>query len=142
MDHVARQVRHARQVDVRLDRQLGGELERALADVHGEVTDALEVGGDLERRGDEPEISRRRLMQREQLDAEVVDLDVQAVDRMVTLDGGPGQRLVAFDQRPGGVGDLLLDQPSHLEHLGAEVPELGLVDSVGVDAHQPKRPVM
>jgi hypothetical protein len=56
----------------------------------------LQVGGDLERCRDQAEIARRRLMQRQQLDAQLVDLDVDAVDRVVAVDGEPGERIVAL----------------------------------------------
>ena len=74
-------------VDVGLERRLGRQLDGALGDVRGEVADALEVGGDLEGRGDEPQVARRRLVQREQLERQVVDLDVEPVHRVVALDG-------------------------------------------------------
>ena len=43
------------------------ELERALGDVRRHVADALEVGRDLERRRDQPEVTRGRLVERQQL---------------------------------------------------------------------------
>ena len=49
---------------------------RALGDVHRLVADALEVGDDLHGGGDEAQVARRRLVQREQLHALLVHLDV------------------------------------------------------------------
>jgi len=141
-EHVARHVGHARDVDVGLDRQLAGELDGPLGDVSRHVADALQVGGDLERRGDEAEVARRGLAEREQLEREVVDLDVEAVHGVVALDGGARERLVALNEGLHRPPDLLLHQPAHLEHRGAQLAELLLVGPVGVERHQPNRPVM
>ena len=93
-------VGHARDVDERLELRLAVQLEGALADVHGHVADALQVGGDLEAGGDEAQIARRRLVQGQQAEAELVDLDVHAVDGVVALDGHVGELVVAVDRAP------------------------------------------
>ncbi len=91
---------------------------------------------------------RRGLVQGEQAQADVVDLDVHAIDGVVALDGGPAHLVVAVDEARDGVLDLLLDQPAHLEDLEVQLLELGFVVAVGVLAYvhrrspQPKRPVM
>ena len=56
---------------------------RRLGDVHGQVADALEVGVDLHRGDDRPQVGGHRLVERQQREAAVVDLDVQRVDRLV-----------------------------------------------------------
>ena len=54
-----------------------------LGDIDREVADPLEVGVDLDRRDDRAQIGGHRLVQRQQLEASVIDLDVQLVDRAV-----------------------------------------------------------
>jgi hypothetical protein len=76
-------VAHARDVDERLDRRVLQVALAGLGDVHRQVADPLEVGVDLHGRHDRPQVGRHRLVQREQLEAAVVDLDVQVVDRLV-----------------------------------------------------------
>ena len=50
---------------------------RRLGDVDREVADPLEVGVDLDRRDDRPQVGGHRLIQRQQREAAAVDLDVQ-----------------------------------------------------------------
>ena len=58
----------------------GRSLIDVLGDVHGLVADALEVGVDLHGGGDEPQVGGHGLLQGEQLQAAVVDLDLEVVD--------------------------------------------------------------
>ena len=131
----------ARDVDVGLERWLGCQLDGALGDVRGEVADALEVGDDLEGGGDEAQVARRGLAQGEQLEREVVDLDVEPVDRVVALDRDARERAIALGEAAHRLGDLILDEPAHLQQARAELAELALVGSIGVQRHQPNRPV-
>ena len=126
------------------------QLDGALADVLGHVAGALEVGGDLQRRGDQAQVARRRLVQGQQAQAQVVDLHVHAIDGLVALDDQPRELVVALDQRAHGVGDLLLDQAAHLQDHGGAAPAAP-PRSVGRCVHaspcaapppQPNRPVM
>ena len=59
------------------------QVERPLGDVHRQVAHALEVGDDLERGGDEAQVGRRRLAQRQDAPAGVVDLHLEPVDLAV-----------------------------------------------------------
>ena len=54
-----------------------------LSNVHGQIADPLEIGVDLDGRHDDAEIRRHRLMQREQLEAAIIDFDMKVVDRLV-----------------------------------------------------------
>jgi len=114
---------------------------RPLRDVLGEVADTLEVGGDLQRRGDEPEVARGRLMQREELDREIVDLDVEPVHHVVACDGRLCEVAIARREGAHGLRDLVLHEPAHLEHARSQLLELQLVRPVGVQPHHPNRPV-
>ena len=72
---------------------------RRLGDVDGQVADALEIGVDLDRGDDGPQVGGHRLVQREQLEAAVVDLDVQLVERLVAVQHALDELAVAVDQR-------------------------------------------
>ena len=61
--HLERQLTHPRQIDQRLDRRMQEVALRRLADVDGEVADALQVGVDLEGRHDRSQIDRDGLVQ-------------------------------------------------------------------------------
>ena len=81
-------------------------------------------------------------MQREELEAQVVDLDVVPVHGVVPVDDGLRERAVALGQGTHGLRDLVLDEAAHLEDGGAQLRELLLVSAIGVLRHQPNRPVM
>ena len=66
-----------------LDRRMVRVALGRFRDVHGEVADALEVGVDLHRRDNRPQVGGHRLVERQQRKAPVVDFDVQLVDRLV-----------------------------------------------------------
>ena len=61
---------------------------------------------------------------------------------MVALDGRARERVVALGERADRLGDLVLDEAAHLEDARAELAELALVGAIGVQRHQPNRPVM
>ena len=66
-----------------LDRRVLQVTSDGLGNVDGEVADALEVGVDLDGGDDRAQVHRHRLMQRQELEAAVVNLDVQLVDGRV-----------------------------------------------------------
>ena len=80
---------------------------RGLADVDGEVSDALQVGADPERRHDGSQIDRDRLVQRDEREASIVDFDLEIVDARIA-GNDVGERLCGLDRRapawpPAGV---------------------------------------
>ena len=56
VEHQKRQISHSRQIDQRFDRLVQEISLRRLADIHGKVSDALEIGVDLDRRHDGSQI--------------------------------------------------------------------------------------
>ena len=62
---------------------------RALADVHGQIADALEVGDHLERERDEAQVGRHGLPLGQDDQTQLVGLDLDLVDLVVVLDGAP-----------------------------------------------------
>jgi len=88
---------------------------RGLGDVDGQVADAFEVGVDLDRGDNRAQVGGHRLVQREQLEAAVVHLDVQLVDRLVAVEHAVDGRDVAADQPVHRGADALLREAAHLE---------------------------
>ena len=86
---------------------------------------------------DRPQVDRHRLVQRQQLEAAAVDLDVQLVDRTVAGehavdDSGASRSTRPLDRR----ADAVLGQPAHLEQARLELFQLFLKvrnDTVGHD---------
>ncbi len=113
LHHPLGPIGHARQVDVGLELRLLVQLQRALGDVDGLVADALEIGDDLHGGGDEAQIAGGRLVQRQELHALLVDLDVVGVHLRVAVDDLLGQHRVALQQRGHDPADLVLDQAAH-----------------------------
>ena len=134
-----RHLRHARDVDERLQLRLFVELDGALAEIDRDVTDALEVGRDLQAGRDEAQVLRRRLMEGEEADAEIVDIDVHAVHVVVALDRHTAEGIVALDETAHGVLDLLLDESAHLEDLQVQLFQLRVVVTVSVLARVHRR---
>ena len=91
----------------------GSSLMRVLGDVHGLVADPLQVGVDLHGRRDEAQVRGHRLLQRQQLQAAVVDLDLQVVDLLVGADDQLGLVQAALDQGADRAVDALLHQRAH-----------------------------
>ena len=87
----------------------------ALGDVGGIVAHALEVARHLERGGDDPEVHRDRLTQRQDAHRELVDLGLQRVHPLVLGDHAGRELIVAADQRGDGGRALLLDDAAHLQ---------------------------
>ena len=114
------------------------ESDRALGDVHRLVADALEIGVDLDDRTHQPQVGRDRILQREELDAQVVDLELELVDLRVA--GGHLDRQVgpALDQRRERIAHARLDELAHGVEPVGEAPQL----LVKMALHQPNLPVM
>ena len=80
MEHLERQVSHPRQIDQRFDRRVQQISLRRLADIDGEVADALQIGVDLDHRHDGSQIDRHGLVQGKERETSIVDFDLQIVD--------------------------------------------------------------
>ena len=105
-EHLPRQARHLDQFRLRSDGPGLGQAFRRLRDVDGVIAHPLEVVGDLERRGEHPEVARHRLLEAEELDALLLDLDLERVDRTVAGDD------------PMGLGGVPLEQGLHRQRKG------------------------
>ncbi len=97
---------------------------RRLGDVDGEIADALQVGVDFDRRHDRPQVHGHRLVERQELEAAIVDFDVQLIDGPIALEHARDDLGVVanepVDRRPNPV----LGEPAHLEKPGLELFEL------------------
>ena len=82
-----------------------------------------------------------RLPQREQVQAEVIDLQLRGVDLRIGLDHAARQIGVAAQERAHRGGDHLLDRPAEEEELLLQLLQLPLVVAAGVLRH-PNLPVM
>ncbi len=60
--------------------------------------------------GDEAKVASSRLMQRQQLDANIVDIDVETIDLVIPLDDDFGQLGIAVDERLDGFLNLIFDE--------------------------------
>jgi len=96
---------------------------RRFADIDREIADALDVGVDLQNGDDDAQVGGERLSQREELEAAVVDFDVQLVDRLVAADHIGDELGVACRQACDGLSEPLFGEPAHVEqstHEGIE----------------------
>ena len=125
-EHVLRDLRHPRDVDQFLDRRMLQVAGHGFGDVDRQIADAFEVGVDLDRGDDGAQVDGHRLVQRQQLEAAVVDLDVQLVDRRVADQHLFDERVVAIDQGAHGRPRPVLGEAAHLEQPCLELFELVL----------------
>ena len=106
--HRLRDVGHSRDVDQLLDGWMRRVALRGLGDVHGEIADALEIGVDLDRSHHGAQIRGDRLVQGQELQAPIVDLDVQSVEGSSPCSTRSIGREVAFGQPLDGAAHALL----------------------------------
>ena len=108
-------------------RRVAGEPYRGPSDLLRLVPHALEVGDRLDDRDDEPKITRRGLAEGEDPRALLVDLDLEAVDLVVVPDHPLADLAVELRECGERARDLLLDEPAHREHRGADFFQLLVV---------------
>jgi hypothetical protein len=94
--------------------------------------DALEVGDGLHHHHHHAQVGGGRLAARDDMGAILVDRHFQRIDVVVVGIHLVGQIHVALDERLDGVRDLLLDQATHFQHVGAHGFQLGVKLLVGV----------
>ena len=136
--HALRDRGHPRNVDEFLDRGMLQIPLSRLGDVDGQIAHAFEIGVDLDRRDDRPQVDGHRLVQGEQLEAAVVDFDVQAVDRVVADEHAFDQLQVALDEGAYGEPDAVFREATHLEQPGLQDIELVLeMSDVSIHAVYP-----
>lgn len=107
------ELRHANQLVVGHQGRRAAEREGVLADVHSLVSDALQIGHQLERRRDEAQIGGDWLAAGQDLQAQLVDLYLKGVDLHVALHRLAGERCAPLDQRSDALGHQPLDARAH-----------------------------
>lgn len=123
-EHTLRQIAHSRQIDQRLDGRVRDVPLGGFADIDCEVGDAFEIAVDLHGGDDGPEIDRHRLVQRQQLEATVVDFDMHLVDRLVAGDDVGDRLTIPVDEPVHGQTDALLGHAAHQQQPLFELREL------------------
>ena len=108
---------------------------RRLADIDGEVADALQVGVDLERRDDRSQIDRDRLIQRDEREASLVDFDLKVVDARIAANHVSQRLVVSFDEAPHRRAQALFCQPAHCQQVRLQLVEL-LCEMAAILAHR------
>ena len=135
------------------DQTLRGEIaldgEDPLRGVLGEIADAFEIVGDVDRGDDFPQILGHRLTPGDHPGGVVLDLPLQLIHALVAGDDALGEDLVAARKRGDGVADLLFGDAAHFGDLPREIVQFVIEggNDVLVAGHdrsvaQPKRPVM
>ena len=77
-------------IDIGFELGLLVEFQGALADIDGHVADPFQIGGDFQSGGDEAQVAAGGLVQRQKLDAQIVDIDIETIHFMVALDNDFG----------------------------------------------------
>ena len=105
---------------------LGGNIGGGddLCNVCRLVTDALHVGDHFQRRGNDPEVPRHRLLAHQQLEAQAFDIPFVLVDLRRKMGNVQRQAAVALQQRLGGKGNGFFTQAAHSDHFLVQRVEL------------------
>ena len=103
--HALDEVRGAHDFIVVAQQGLGGQVDGPLADVDGQISDALQVRDHLEGQRDEAQVGAHGLTLCEDHQAQLVDVDFGLIDLVVSLDGAPREFHVPLDQSPNRIGD-------------------------------------
>ena len=103
-----------------------------------EVADALQLAVDLDDRGDEAQVAGHRLVERQDLEALLLDVDLALVDQHVGRDHAPRLRRVALFDRLEGEAEVLLHERAEGQDLALEPIYLTLQMSHGTLAAQPR----
>src|SRR5665647_1366093 len=119
-----------------------GQRDRTLADIRGEVADAFQLAVDLDDRDEEAQVARHRLVERQDLEALLLDVDLLLVDQDVGHDHPARLVGVAILDGLEGQPQVVLHQGAESEDLALEPVDLALQMCHGILAAQPKRPVM
>ncbi len=104
----------------------GRQQPGPLGDVDREVADPLQGGVDLDGGDDEAQVAGHRLVERQRLEAVLLDVDLHEVDREVALDGLGGERLVAVLHSGERPPQVVFDQGAQREDALLQVADLAL----------------
>jgi hypothetical protein len=107
-----------------------------LADVLGEIADALEIIGDAQRADDFPQIDRHGLPAGDRQHGLFLDLRLQGIEVGIGGHGALRAIDVAFCERIDRIRDLLLRKTAHLRHHAGELLQIdveGLGGMIGDD---------
>ena len=140
-EHLPGQPGHVDDLGLRRDGPGLNQPLGRLGDVDRVVAHPLEVVGDLERRGEHPEVARHRLLQRQQVDALLLDLHFHGVDHPVPGDHPARLLAVALQQRLHRQPQRRLRLAGHGEQPDLDVAQLVVKMTMDIDAH-PNLPVM
>ena len=107
-------------------RVLVEQVKRPLGDVLGQVADALELAVDLDDGGHEPQVAGHRLVEREDLEALLLDLDLVLVDQHVGGDHLASLGGIALLDGLEGEAETLLHQRAERQDLPLQPVRLSL----------------
>jgi hypothetical protein len=104
---------HAGEIDVRFDPWVAQNSHRALGDIHGLVTNALEIVIDPGDGQDQPQIDGHQLMKSQELDYAVVDFQLKFVDGIFFVEDALGQLFIAIEDGVNRLMDGALGKTTH-----------------------------
>jgi len=91
--------RHDRQIDQPFEFRFLDQFRRSLADINGNIADALDVFDNFHGRRNKAQVACDRLFEREDLVAQLIDFNFQLVDLIIPADDFFGETRTPFDQR-------------------------------------------
>ena len=90
----------------------------------GEVTHPLERAGDAKRSDDDPQVGRYRLLQRDELEATLLDVTSQRVHLGVEIDNCFSEGKIRIEERLGRSVHRRTHEPGHLDEVVVDLVKL------------------
>ena len=129
LDDGPRAVGHHGDVDRHRHWVLVEQLEGALGDIGGEVADSLQFAVDLDHGSNEAQVTGHRLVEREELEALLLDVDLVLVDQDVGGNHAPSLRRVALIDGLEGKAEVLLHECPETKDFAFETVQSHVADA-------------
>ena len=105
---------------------LVGVIQQHHADAFGHIADAFQIGNGLDDRQYQSQVRGRRLTLGNDTSAVFVDLHLESIDLVIVGHYLPGHLQILLVDSSNGVGQLLLYQAAHHQHLVEDTFQLAI----------------
>src|SRR5699024_10930913 len=120
--HLRSEITDGLDIDIGEDVAFG--IERIPAEVRRQIGDAFEVGDHLEGGGDESQVARDGLLEREEVDAVAFEVEIHSIDLVVAFDHTASETTVLRSERVETHPEAFENHLTHIQNVLAKGVEL------------------